>query len=193
MQAAAAFLPRRDRARSSSKKAIRPTLDNAHHRDGACFVSQKDHIPRFFLSRVEMEFALTHLEPSSCRSSSMVDAVVQRFSRRVQNCLPVDTVLALDALVDATIDVIRRHHLSVQSRETDAAALQSIKRIRTALDLAGKAGLGSTAARQRDRLDQALLDWKNALRGDTDHDAYPPSHALNAVGTGARPDRQYKL
>ena len=82
----------------------------------------------------------------------MVDAVVQRFSRRVQNCLPVDTVLALDALVDATIDVIRRHHLSVQSRETDAAALQSIKRIRTALDLAGKAGLGSSAARQRDRL-----------------------------------------
>jgi hypothetical protein len=118
----------------------------------------------------------------------MVDAVVQRLSRRVQNCLPVDTVLALDALVDATIDVIRRHHLSVQSRETDAAALQSIKRIRTALDLAGQAGLGSSAARQRDRLDRALEDWKNALRRDnTDRDAYPPSHTLNALGTGARP------
>lgn len=123
----------------------------------------------------------------------MVDAVVQRFSRRVQNCLPVDTVLALDALVDATIDVIRRHHLSVQSRETDAAALQSIKRIRTALDLAGKAGLGSSVARQRDRLDQALQDWKDSLRQDSERDAYPPSHALNAVGAGTRPERLHKL
>ena len=123
----------------------------------------------------------------------MVDAVVQRFSRRVQNCLPVDTVLALDALVDATIDVIRRHHLSVQSRETDAAALQSIKRIRTALDLAGKAGLGSSAARQRDRLDQALQDWKDTLRRDTERDAYPPSHALNALGAGTGPERLHKV
>jgi hypothetical protein len=123
----------------------------------------------------------------------MVDAVVQRFSRRVQNCLPGDTVLALDALVDATIDVIRRHHLSVQSRETDAAALQSIQRIRTALDLAGKAGLGSSVTHQRARLDQALQDWKDALRRETERDAYPPSHAVEALNTGDRPDRHYKV
>jgi hypothetical protein len=120
----------------------------------------------------------------------MVDAVVQRFSRRVQNCLPVNTVLALDALVDATVDVIRRHHLSVQSRETDAAALQSIKRIRTALNLASKAGLESSAARQRDRLDQALLDWKKALRRESERDAYASSPEL---AMGMRPDRQHKL
>lgn len=123
----------------------------------------------------------------------MVDAVVQRFSRRVQNCLPVDTVLALDALVDATIDVIRRHHLSVQSRETDAAALHSVKRIRTALDLAGKAGLGSSVARQRDRLDQALQDWRDALRRDAERDPYLSSQALEAFDTRTRSDRHYKL
>ena len=123
----------------------------------------------------------------------MVDAVVQRFSRRVQNCLPVNTVLALDALVDATVDVIRRHHLSVQSRETDAAALQSIQRIRTALNLASKAGLEPSAARQRERLDQALHDWKEALRREAERDAYPSPSALVAPDTEMRPDRQHKL
>lgn len=69
----------------------------------------------------------------------MVDAVVQRASRRVQNCLPIDTVLALDALVDATVVVIRRHHLSAQNRENSAK--QSVNRMDWAFDLAGQIGL----------------------------------------------------
>lgn len=64
----------------------------------------------------------------------MIDAVAQRASRRVQNCLPIDTVLALDALVDATVVVIRRHHLSLQNRETSSVALQSLNRNDWALD-----------------------------------------------------------
>jgi hypothetical protein len=85
------------------------------------------------------EFPLDTTESSS-RSSSMVDAVVQRASRRVQNCLPIDTVLALDAIVDATVVVIRRHHLSVQNRETGATE-QSVNRMDWAFDLAGQIGL----------------------------------------------------
>jgi hypothetical protein len=85
------------------------------------------------------EFSLDTTESSS-RSSSMVDAVVQRASRRVQNCLPIDTVLALDAIVDATVVVIRRHHLSAQNRKTSAAE-QSVNRMDWAFDLAGQIGL----------------------------------------------------
>jgi len=70
----------------------------------------------------------------------MVDAVVQRVSRRVQNCLPIDTVLALDAIVDATVVVIRRHHLSAQKRETSAPQ-PSVNRMDWAFDLAGQIGL----------------------------------------------------
>jgi hypothetical protein len=88
------------------------------------------------------EFSLDTTESSS-RSSSMVDAVVQRASRRVQNCLPIDTVLALDAIVDATVVVIRRHHLSEQNRETRAAE-QSVNRMDWAFDLAGQIGLESS-------------------------------------------------
>jgi hypothetical protein len=85
------------------------------------------------------EFSLDTTESSS-RSSSMVDAVVQRASRRVQNCLPVDTVLALDAIVDATVVVIRRHHLSAQDREASAPK-PSVNRMDWAFDLAGQIGL----------------------------------------------------
>jgi hypothetical protein len=70
----------------------------------------------------------------------MVDAVVQRASRRVQNCLPIDTVLALDAIADATVVVIWQHHLSAQNRETRAAD-QSVNRMDWAFDLAGQIGL----------------------------------------------------
>jgi hypothetical protein len=70
----------------------------------------------------------------------MVDAVVQRASRRVQNCLPIDTVLALDAIVDATVVVIRRHHLSAQNPEAGAAE-QSVNRMDWAFDIAGQMGL----------------------------------------------------
>jgi hypothetical protein len=84
------------------------------------------------------EFSLDTTESS--RSSSMVDTVVQRASRRVQNCLPIDTVLALDAIVDATVVVIRQHHLSEQDRETRAAE-QSVNRMEWAFDLAGQIGL----------------------------------------------------
>jgi len=69
----------------------------------------------------------------------MVDAAVQRASRRVQDCLPIDTVVALDAIVDATVVVIRRHHLSAQNRETSAE--QSVNRMDWAFDLAGQIGL----------------------------------------------------
>jgi hypothetical protein len=106
------------------------------------------------------EFSLDALEPSNW-SSSMVDAVVQRASRRVQNCLPIDTVLALDALVDATVVVIRRHHLSVQSGETNPTR-QSFNQTDWALDLAGKIGLEPGASREDELLCQAVLGWKEA-------------------------------
>jgi hypothetical protein len=106
------------------------------------------------------EFISRQLEPSNW-SSSMVDAVVQRVSRRVQNCLPIDTVLALDALVDATVVIIRRHHLSVQSGETSPAR-QSFNHTDWALDLAGKIGLEPSASREDELLHEAVLGWKEA-------------------------------